>query len=700
MTVRLRRAVVGRLVVASTIASTVAFAASVGPVSAAPSVNPHIQVQGSPACRSNSSSDLWRTDNLPVSAASAFQIADAANKEMFVVGSDGRVYHDYYDPTSGPVGWSTLGSPAAGIVGAVRNGTNYAGNQELYVRAKDGQVYHLYATPGVGSGWQGWDPLGSPAGGIRGDVVEGTNNANNQELYVLGNDGNVYHKFATPGLGTGWSNWDTMSHPNGVTVTGDVQIGINYICNQELFVTGTDGLIYHKFATPGQGSGWSEWSSLGQPSRGIVGSVAAGENFSNNQELFVIGADRQVYHDYSTPGQGSGWSGWAPLGAPSGTITSTFVLVDTYPQQKLTITTTTGTWIDVATPGQGLGWSGWVDPAAAAPLGTLVNFRNGPSVSVTTPKFGEPTSYAYVPSVMLDGGVYKMWFCGSPNDTIYYTTSPTVGGPWSTPTAVLSQGAAGKFDSILTCDPSVVKVNGTFYLYYGGSPFATTPPNGQWGTQGVGLATSTDGVNFQRANNGDAVRTPAKQSPRSGCAFNSYGAGQPSALYKDGLFYLLYEDTSAAASTCASSNGMFLIRSSDPTFQSGTQDWNGSGWVGDGPSTKAGAQFGIGYVSADWMYSDVLGRFIVALNGNGGSHNTEMRLYNPDFSISKPDVENLPLGYSWSEGPGLARTPDGHAPANPNGVRNVPIDEFYSTGSIGSTTQSNIVTSGADMGAG
>ena len=663
-------------------------------------VNPHVQVQGSPSCRSNSSSDLWRTDELPVNPVGAFQIADAPNKEMFVVGADSRVYHDYYDPNTGPVGWSSLGGPSSGIFGGVRNGTNYVGNQELYVRAKDGQVYHLYATPGIGSGWQGWDPLGAPGGGIRGDVVEGTNNLHNQELYVLGNDGNVYHKYSTPGVGTGWSNWDTLSHPAGVTVTGDVQIGINYRCDQELYVTGTNGLIYHMFATPGQGPGWSEWSSLGQPPGGIFGSVTAGENYENNQELFVIGADRKIWHDYSTPGRGTGWSGWNPLGAPSGTMSSTSVIVDTYPIEKLTVTTSTGTWINTATPGQGLGWSGWTDPSAAAPVGTMSNFRNGPSSSVSTPTFGQPTSYAYVPSVMFDG-VYKMWYCGSPNDTIYYTTSATLGGPWSTPVAVLENGAPGKFDSILTCDPSVIKVGGTYYLYYGGSPYGGPPPGGSWGTQGVGLATSTDGVNFQRANNGDAVRQPKRESPRSGCAFNSYGAGQPSALYKDGLFYLLYEDTSSSASTCASSNGMYLIRSGDPTFQSGVQDWNGSGWVGDSRSTMAANQFGFGYVSADFMYSDVLGRFVVALNGNGGRHNTELRLFNADFQVSSPDVLNLPLGYEWSEGPGLVHSPDGHAPANRTGsARNVPLDVFYSTGAISSNGQSNIVTSGADVSAG
>ena len=327
----------------------------------------HIQVQGSPACRANSASDLWKdTAGLP-STFGTFQIADAANKEMFVTGGDGNVYHNYVDATKGAVGWSSLGGPAAGIFGQVSNGTNYLGNQELFTRSTDGQVYHLYSTPGAGSGWRGWDPLGMPTDGIRGDVFEGTNFLKNQELYVLGKDGNVYHKFSTPGVGAGWSGWDTMSHPAGVTIVGDVQIGANYLCNQEIYVTGTDGNTYHKFSTPGVGTGWSEWGSLSKPPVNVVGSVSAGENFASNQELFIIGADDRVYHDYSTPGIGTGWSGWSSLGSPGGTITSASVTVDTYPIQTLTVTTSTGSFIDTSTPGQGNGWSGWTAGSGISP---------------------------------------------------------------------------------------------------------------------------------------------------------------------------------------------------------------------------------------------------------------------------------------------------------------------------------------------
>ena len=188
--------------------------AAVSDGSIAMTFNAHVQSPGSPACRRNSSSDLWRdTGGLPQSLAGAFQIGDAVNHETFVVASDGLVYHNYVGPSGVAVGWNSVGKPAVGVAGGVRTGTNYLGNQELYVKGGDGQVYHLFSTPGAGSGWQGWDPIGAPSGGISGEVFEGTNYLHNQELYVLSVDGQVYHKFSTPRQGSGWSNWDPMASP-------------------------------------------------------------------------------------------------------------------------------------------------------------------------------------------------------------------------------------------------------------------------------------------------------------------------------------------------------------------------------------------------------------------------------------------------------------------------------------------------------
>jgi hypothetical protein len=79
--------------------------------------------------------------------------------------------------------------------------------------------------------------------------------------------------------------------------------------------------------------------------------------------------------------------------------------------------------------------------------------------------------YDYAPSVMWDGGKYKMWWCGDANvngDRILYAESTNLTS-WTIYSGdphgfVFSPIGGSAFDGGLTCDPSVVKVGGTYYM--------------------------------------------------------------------------------------------------------------------------------------------------------------------------------------------------------------------------------------------
>jgi hypothetical protein len=73
-------------------------------------------------------------------------------------------------------------------------------------------------------------------------------------------------------------------------------------------------------------------------------------------------------------------------------------------------------------------------------------------------------------------------------------------------------------------DPSVVKVNGVYYMFFSGLEYTPAPPNK------IYLATSTDGLNF-------TVYGPVVDVEKMGLG---YGAGSPSVIYKDGIWYLYY----------------------------------------------------------------------------------------------------------------------------------------------------------------
>ncbi len=292
----------------------------------------------------------------------------SGNPEAFGVGNDNQIYHRYWNG-SAFTDWSTLGGLPGGVAVAsaqVSFGINNLNNPELFVTGVDGNVYHDYSTPGVGSGWSGWSTLAQPSIGGDSEVTAGRNFLNNQELYIVGKDGYVYHKFATPGQGSGWSNWDTLGTPAGTTVKFGVHVGRNYLNNQELYVIGANGVMYHDFATPGKGSGWNGWDPVAPvPTVASKGDVNVGLNFLGNQELYYVGTDGNVYHNYSTPGQGSGWSDWSSLGAPPGVTLSGFIDIEFLDYrslnfQDLLVYGSDGkVYEDDSTPGVGSGWSGW-----------------------------------------------------------------------------------------------------------------------------------------------------------------------------------------------------------------------------------------------------------------------------------------------------------------------------------------------------
>ena len=114
---------------------------------------------------------------------------------------------------------------------------------------------------------------------------------------------------------------------------------------------------------------------------------------------------------------------------------------------------------------------------------------------------------------------------------------------------------------------------------------------------------STDGINWSRLNNGNPIIVP-----QTGIL---YGAGHPSIIYLGGYFYLSYDDTTGA------NFGVYALRSQDPTFQSGVQEWRNGSWytLSSAPTTQY--PFLTTATNTDWAYSPALREFIVAIDGKG-----------------------------------------------------------------------------------
>eukprot|EP00026_Physarum_polycephalum_P008259 Phypoly_transcript_08339.p1 GENE.Phypoly_transcript_08339~~Phypoly_transcript_08339.p1 ORF type:complete len:334 (+),score=36.26 Phypoly_transcript_08339:470-1471(+) len=188
----------------------------------------------------------------------------------------------------------------------------------------------------------------------------------------------------------------------------------------------------------------------------------------------------------------------------------------------------------------------------------------------------------------------------------------------------------------------------------------------------IGVAQSSDdGMTWQRMNGGNPIVRPQWANTQ-----NTYGAGQPSVVYKDGYFYMLYTDTTGRASTPSwGANALYILRALDPAFQTGLEEFNGTEFTPYNAATHTSFSFMQG-ASIDWVFSDQLNQWIVGLDG---PNSAATRLYFWSEDLTKLEG-TLDVPGTWTEGPGILARPDHHAPPQASSPNLVPIDIFRSVG--------------------
>ncbi|MEA5366194.1 beta-xylosidase [Amycolatopsis sp., V23-08] len=305
---------------------------------------------------------------------------------------------------------------------------------------------------------------------------------------------------------------------------------------------------------------------------------------------------------------------------------------------------------------------------------------------------GADAVYNYGPTVMLDHGLTRMWWCsqyggaGPAGDDVLYAQAQSIDGPFAAPgggiPAAVFSGAPGNFDGMHTCDPSVLRVGSTYYLYYTGAAGDHALGNA------IGLATSGDGVHWTRAAGGKPILGPSHDLHRA----NVYGAGQPSAVYLDGWFYLMFTDTTGRAAG-ENGAGQFVLRSPDPAFASGVQALDVGGFVPVASTAAPRQRSVVDGFSADLMWAGALDAWVIAHETDGG---TTLTFWTPDFA--EHPFQPVVVPGPWKEGPGLVRRADGHAPlSTADPCDRVPFDVVRATAIGGAAAPTGLRHYGLDL---
>jgi hypothetical protein len=327
----------------------------------------------------------------------------------------------------------------------------------------------------------------------------------------------------------------------------------------------------------------------------------------------------------------------------------------------------------------------------------------GPSLSGSNPRGGDApvftnaSTYDYSPSVMLDG-VYRMWWCcGLGGDHVCHAESSSLDGPWHARASAAPNtyddtfgptGDLADFDGTHTCDPSVLRVDGTYYLFYGG--IAEKP--GTWTR--IGVATSADGLSWQRLNGGLPI-IDAARDPYANALPNVYGAGQPSATFVDGLFYLIFTDTTGLGGNQANGAGQYVLRSADVTFQSGVEELTPSGFVPYGQIAHTSYSLTEAFAS-DWQYVDAIDAFLAACSVAAGQSN--VRIWKKDL-VTPLSIDEIAIPGAWTEEPAIVSRPDKHAVPWSGACGTVALDVIRSVGPGGPATW-DLAHAGLDLATG
>ncbi|GGL77094.1 hypothetical protein GCM10009706_14450 [Curtobacterium citreum] len=140
----------------------------------------------------------------------------------------------------------------------------------------------------------------------------GYNSSNDAEVFAISSGGDVVHNYSTPGQGTGWSGFSSLQGSSNTKVT----TGKNSAGNAEVFAIGGGGVIFHKWFIPG--TGWSDWNSLGKT--GFT-DMALSYNVDGNEVLYAIGDGGVMWQAWYDSAKG--WTGWSSLGGDHWTDVTT-----------------------------------------------------------------------------------------------------------------------------------------------------------------------------------------------------------------------------------------------------------------------------------------------------------------------------------------------------------------------------------------
>jgi hypothetical protein len=221
------------------------------------------------------------------------------------------LYDDKILPSLGGRSWSPNRRPAIA--------RNFDGRLEVFMVGLDRQLYDRWQTFVNSSSWsEDWISLGGP---LHGDPVVALDADGRLEVFKVDhNNGQLYYRWqTTPGDSSRWSKgWDPLEGYWSPRRTPTV--AQNADGRLEVFIVGSDGRLYHRWqtsrnSTPGAWQWYMNWAPFEKVQWPPSSNPAVVRNADGRLEVFMVDSKGQFYHTWQTERNNSSqWSqNWALL---------------------------------------------------------------------------------------------------------------------------------------------------------------------------------------------------------------------------------------------------------------------------------------------------------------------------------------------------------------------------------------------------
>ena len=212
------------------------------------------------------------------------------------------------DDGGGWRGAAVVGSPATHVCAA----QNQDGRLEVFYAGWNGRLNHDWQTRPDGP-WHGRVEMGKPIGEIR-HMAAACNLDGRLELFLIGPDGRIMRTRQSAHADS--RNWKPVEPLVGCRPALQLCAARNQDGRLELFYTAADRAVCH-VVQESPGGNWSGEKVLSPPPPPSRAGTAAGicveQNRDGRLELFHIGPDNEIMHNWQTEPNGA-WHGEAPLG--------------------------------------------------------------------------------------------------------------------------------------------------------------------------------------------------------------------------------------------------------------------------------------------------------------------------------------------------------------------------------------------------